>query len=166
MVSQEATITRTWAVYEGSARVDVPQYFALAGQDEDRRDLMGRITLKRWLGRAYYGAAVAGVGAVVFSAVAVNLTADDAQKNSIERVGGTGLVVAVVGLIGGSLPTAHASRLEADYAVSNIDIGSAQQVVDVQNEALRIELGVTPDEALQVESTTPALAPGSELAAP
>ena len=62
------------------------------------------------------------------SAVAVNTTQDDARKDSFEKIGATGLAIAVVGLIGGSLPMAHASRLETDYAVANIDIASAEDL--------------------------------------
>ncbi len=157
---QDATgTTRSWAVYEGSERVNVPYYLELSGQDQERRDLVARVTMKRWLGRAYYGAAVAGVGTVIFSAIAVNSTEDDAKKNSFEKIGATGLMVAVVGLIGGSVPTAHAARLENDYTMSYIDIASAEDLVDVQNEALRLELGLTPSQAFEVESSTPAMAP-------
>ena len=45
---------------------------------------------------------------------------------------------------------------------ANIDIASAEDLVDAQNEVLRVELGVTPAQALDVESSTPALAPPSD----
>jgi hypothetical protein len=162
MITQDPiTTTRTWAVYQGNERVDVPRFYELSDRELDAKDLVTRITMKRWLGRLYYGAAVGGVGAVLFSAVAVNATADDAQKSRYERLAGTGLGVAVVGLIGGSVPMATASRLETDYAVNNVDMGMAEDLVDAQNEALRVRLGLTPQQAFDVESRTPVMAPVS-----
>lgn len=148
------TTTRTWAVYRAGTRLDVPQFLALAGEDERHDALVQRIVMKRWLGRVYYGAAAAGMAGVITGAIGFNATENPEKQERWARVGVTGLGVAVVGLIGGSLPTASASRLRTDYAMSNVDIGTAQDVVDARNEEIRVELGVSPDQALSVDEYT------------
>lgn len=155
MVTREPIVTtRTWAVYEGPVRLDVPQYYALAGETERHDFLAQRIAMKQWLGRTYYAGAAGGIAAVIVGAIGVSATDNTEKKDKWAQVGVTGLGVAVIGLIGGSLPIANAQRLKTEYALSDIDIASAQAVIDARNEAIRVELGVAPEEALSIEEST------------
>lgn len=144
------TVTRTWAVYEGPVRLDVPRYLDLVGRDEDKRDLEGRISRKKWLSRTYYGVAVGGVAAIVAGSVG-RATADTSEEAAQwGSVGAAGLGATVIGLIGGSFPAATANRLRTDFPRVT-DIRDAQVAADAYNEELRVELGLTPDQALRVE---------------
>lgn len=148
------SVTRSWAVYKGPSRMDVPTYLQLTHEDEHYKDLTGRIQRTRILGYTYYGAAVAGIAAIVVGAAGVNLAEAEDEKTRWSTVGVIGVGTTIVGLIGGSLPMANARSLQTEYSRARIDIASAQAAIDAENEALRVELGLTPEQALSVEETT------------
>lgn len=151
MVTTDPIVTtRSWAVYQGPMRLDVPTYLELAGEEELRTELVGRIERKRWLSRTYYGVAAGGVLAIAAGFVGVGTAETSEDQYRWSTVGTVGLGATVVGLIGGSFPAASATRLRTDYG-RTVDILSAQRTADGYNESLRQDLDLTPEEALRVE---------------
>jgi hypothetical protein len=150
IVTQDPILTeRTWGVYQGPVRMEVPTYLGIAGLTDEKHDLDQRISSKRWLSRTYYGVAGLGVAAVIAGSIG-HAASDGSAEHDWGTVATMGLGGVVVGLIGGSLPAASVARLKTDYSRTT-DIAEAQRTCDAHNEALRTELGLTPDQALQVE---------------
>ncbi len=142
--------SRSWAVYEGPLRLDVPSYYASVGQFEKSRALTSRVKRKQWVSRIYYGVGVAGVVTSVvgyFGSLDAN---SPEEARTWATVGAVGLGASLVGMIGGSFPAASASKLRSQYSKS-VDIGEAQQAVEAQNERIRSELELTPEQVFAVE---------------
>jgi hypothetical protein len=142
---------RSWAIYQGPMRLEVPTWLSLSGDEAGRSELEGRIERKRWLSRTYYGLAGVGVLGIAAAYIGGSSDAEWAQGYEWGAIGAVGLGFAVGGLVGGSIPAASATRLRTDFT-KTVDIVDAQKAVDARNEALRAELGLTPEQALAVES--------------
>ena len=151
VVSQDPiSSSRTWAVYQGPLRLEVPRYLEVTHQEDLRKEVVAKVTRKQWLSRGFYGLAAGGVAAIVAGYVG-NLNADSAEEAyQWSAVGTVGLGATVVGLVGGSIPAASARRLRGDFP-KTLDIVDTQHRVDVENEQLRQDLGLTPEQALDVE---------------
>ncbi len=151
VVHDPGTITRTWGVYRGPERLDVPTFLQMVGQQDLADDVSRRVRRARTAGKVWLTGAGIGAAGLVAGIVGTSLadTADEVQTWSSVTLGGS--LLAVGGLVGATFPMGKANRLAADPAAS-VSWSEAQDWVDAYNDQLREELGLSPEEAWRIES--------------
>jgi hypothetical protein len=136
-----------WTVFQGPMRLTVPDYLTLVGDDR-ADDVRRRIRSARTTGTLFTAIGVAGVGAVVAGIIG-SANADTHQEredwNTVALAGTGGLIVGFT--IGGAAQSS-ASRLTTDY--SKLGWEPTQAQVDAYNEALRTQLGLSPEQAWSI----------------
>ena len=150
VVQEPPTAIRTWGIYQGPQRLDTPDFLRVSGQADRASALQTDIDRATGASKVWFGAAGVGVASMlggVLGMILVPGTDGDAVWNTM-ALGGMG--VSAVGFIGGSFPASKARRLDHDVSAT-VAIDEAQRLVDGRNDALRADLGLTPDEVWQVE---------------
>lgn len=140
-----------WSVYRGPQRLSNTRYLDLVGQQDEARDLDRRIRGNRTAAGVLYGVAAAGGVATVASLVGMDNATTLRSWEDWRVVGMAGLGGVFVGAISGSFPTARARRLGADPLAIRTWEALADEIAD-HNEALRVDLGLSAEDALRVES--------------
>lgn len=145
------TALRTWGVYRGPERLDVPDFLSVVGEVERRRELDATLEAlgrrgKVWSVIAAIGGAGLATGLVGMSTVD---TRRDYQTFNAVTLGGT--LVMATGFIGTSFPRGKESALRR-YPASSIGSGEAQRLVDAHNETLREELGLSAADVWALEA--------------
>ncbi|MBN2800534.1 MAG: hypothetical protein JXX28_15440 [Deltaproteobacteria bacterium] len=141
---------RSWAIYQGPAQMPVPAFYRAVGDVQTAELLEGRIQSHRIASNLLYGVGLASGLATAFSVYAMSHETSADQLITWQRVATTGLVGMVVGLSAGGLPASRAERLVRDPSVT-LTPGEAQRMADGYNEALRVRLGMNPEDAARVE---------------
>lgn len=142
---------QTWAVYEGDQRLSVPDYLLLTGQEELAEALLLDIQRSERQSKLLYGMGVAGV---VLSGVGVigQINSTDADSYALYRGAALGgVVLAVGGFVGGSLPASRARGLQEDVGY-RFTVEQVQPRLDAYNEQLRRDLGLSAQDVLILES--------------
>lgn len=154
VISEPVTVEHGWGVYRGPERLTTPDILRAGGEVERADDLdrdirRAKLASNLWLGVAGVGVATAISGMMGQS---IAESRDEAIFFNNVTLGGVG--VAAVGVIGGSFPAtrARALRYEPDRTLS---LQETQELVRKNNETLRRNLGLTPDDVWQVESAPP-----------
>lgn len=158
IVADPIVATRGWGVYQGPQRLNVPTFLGAAGQPERKAKLEADIAKRRRNGHIWMGVAGLGGAAIVTGVVGMGQseTLNGLKTWNNVTFAGTGLTI--TGLIGGSVPTAKASRLQRSPEAS-MSVAEAHKLVDHHNEALRTELQLSPEEVWLVEGGGAPMAP-------
>jgi hypothetical protein len=145
------TALRTWGVYRGPERLAVPDFLAVVGEAERKRELDA--VLERLARRSKAWSVVAVVGGAGLAAGLIGMssaqTAADYQTFNAVTLGGT--IVMATGFVGSSFPKGKESGLRR-YPSSSIGGDEAQGMVDQHNEALRQELGLSASDVWALEA--------------
>jgi len=151
MLSTTLRASDELAFYEGARRLDNLGYLDALGWAEQRQNLLTDINRKRSKARVFYTFMGAGVASSLAGAVGAeySLTLSAYHQWQALTVAGVGAIA--IGAIGGSIPAGRANRLQ--YAPESLGsvVELRQQVVE-RNEALRVQLGITEEQALAMES--------------
>lgn len=140
-----------WSVYRGPQRLSNPQYLDLVGRGDEAQALERRIRGNRTATGLLYGVAGAGGAATVASLFGMDNAHTLRAWEDWRIVGVAGLTSVFVGAVSGSFPAARARRLAADP----MTIRSWDELSDEiagHNEALRVDLGLSADDALKIEA--------------
>ncbi len=145
---------RTWGVYRGPERLDVPTFLDVAGAAERKQDL--DLDLDRLKRRSQTWSGLAGVGIAGIVAGLVGTT-QAARAEDVDAyvawnwvtLGSSGVLTA--GFIGASFPRSKASALRR-YPSASMTSAEARQLVDAHNDALRDELGLSAADVWAVEA--------------
>lgn len=158
VVPEPVFATRTWGIYQGPQRIDVPDAMRMSG-DTQAEALEGTIRSKKSAARAWY--TVAGVGgAVAVASLFGQLSADNRYEYANWQIAGLGGATAgVVGLLGAAGPAGEARALER-YPARSLTPAEARNLVDRHNDRLRQELGLSPQEVWSIEREEPPGPPG------
>lgn len=141
---------RGWGIYQGAAQVPIPAFYRAVGQEEIAVDLEHRIHRHRTASNVLYGVGVASALATGYALYALTHETNANHLDAWSSVATGGLIGMVVGFSVGGLPASRAERLNRDPAVS-LTPTQAATLADSYNEALRVRLGVTPEDAVRVE---------------
>lgn len=153
VVPEPVFATRTWGIYQGPQRLQVPTAMEMSG-DPQAAALQQTIDRKKRASRAWYTAAGIGGGVAVASLFG-QLNADDrVEYTNWQLAGVAGVGTAVVGLLGAGGPAGEARALER-YPSRSMTPAEARALVDRHNDRLRQELGLTPQEVWSIEREEP-----------
>jgi hypothetical protein len=144
---QPDRVIRTWGVYQDFMRLNIPAFLTAVGQTEkaqERRDEIAGLQVKasrrRWIG-------VAGIVTSVGGAIGLSITANPMASVA----SGVGLLAAAGGFFSAAIPDQKALALRDNYP-SSFDPGEIRALVDAHNEQLRLDLRLSPSEAMMLES--------------
>ena len=151
MANDPLYLVQSWGIYQGKRRLTVPEYLDLTGQDALAEALDMDIQRSRRQSRVLYGIGVVGVVAAGAGVVG-QLSATDAERYGLYRTTATlGVVAAIGGFVGGSIPAARAKELELE-AGFRLTPEQVQPRLDAYNEALRLRIGLSAEDAMLLES--------------
>jgi hypothetical protein len=151
VVIDPPTALRTWGVYRGPERLDVPEFLTAVGQTQRRKELDADITrLKR---RATFWSVIAGLGGAGLATGLVGMSTVETrqQYDTFNAVTLGGTLVMATGFIGNSFPRGKESALRR-YPSATMGSDEAQQLIDAHNEALREELGLSAADVWALEA--------------
>lgn len=151
VISEPPETVRGWGVYQGPQRLTVPELLAATGETQRAKDLSARIHKAETAKSVWMGVAGVGAAGLVTGLFGLMLSDDDGQALTWSRVAMAGTGVTLTGVFGGAFPAAKAGRLTHEVP-ETLTLPETQALVDQQNEALRGELGLTPEEVWQMES--------------
>lgn len=143
-----------WGIYQGSRRLSVPDYLGVIGSDQMKHYLEDDILRLQRTSKALYAFGGVGVAATVVGVIGMN-TAQQQQDSDLWLIffatAGGGVATMLTGFIGGSIPSAKATRIEQEpeYTFTPEQV---REGVDGYNDGLRQELDLTPDEVLLIEA--------------
>ncbi|MFT5584110.1 MAG: hypothetical protein ACI9VR_001695 [Cognaticolwellia sp.] len=142
---------QTWGIYLGKRRLTVPEYLELTDQDVLAQALDLDIQRSKRQSRVLYGIGVAGVVAAGAGVVG-QVTTTDAERYTLYRTTATlGVVAAIGGFVGGSIPAARAKELEMEVDF-RFTPDQVQPRLDAYNEALRLRIGLSAEDVMLLES--------------
>lgn len=150
VISNPVWTTRTWGIYQGPERLSTPRFLEVAGQPGMASELQGTIDRKRRYARTWYTVAGVGAAGILTGIVGMGQAQDRETWYIFNDVALAGVGLTVGGMIGGSFPSAKASRLHR-YPSSTLSAGQAQEYVDAHNEQLQAELGLSAQEVWAFE---------------
>jgi hypothetical protein len=144
---QPNKVTRTWGVYQDFMRLNIPAFLTAVGQAEEADALRGEISelqakssRRRWIG-------VAGIVTSIGGAIGLSITAHPMAS----AASGVGLLATAGGFFSAAIPDQRAVALSNNYPAS-FDPGEIRTLVDAHNEQLRLDLRLSPSEAMMLES--------------
>ncbi len=141
---------RTWGIYQGPERLSVPTFLETAGDLSKATELRSVIERKRKTAKAWYTVAGVCAAGILTGVVGMGAAQEVDTYFIFNNVALGGLGVAVTGMLGGSFPSARASRL-ARYPSESLSAQEAQSYVDGHNERLQSELGLSDEEVWAFE---------------
>jgi hypothetical protein len=144
------TARQSWAVFEGDHRLDVPTALEKLQQVPLKTDLERRIRRSRTAGTLWTGVGVAGLIGGVAGLVGLDQSRTYDEARAWSMMATTSTVVGVSGLVIGTFPSAKARRLFVDPSLT-LSREDAEATADTVNEALRVQLGLSPEQALRLE---------------
>lgn len=150
VISNPVWTTRTWGIYQGPERLSTPRFLEVAGQPGLAGELQGTIDRKRKHARTWYTVAGVGAAGILTGIVGMGQAQDRDTWYIFNDVALAGVGLTVGGMIGGSFPSAKASRLHR-YPSATLSAGEAQEYVDAHNERLQAELGLSAQEVWAFE---------------
>lgn len=152
MVADPIRTTRTWGVYQGSERLDVPTFLGAAQQLDLKRQIEQDIERYDRRGRALLTAGVVGLATSVVGSIGARSSPPySLQQAQFASVVFPGLAVGAGGLILGSVPASRADQLMHSPGEA-MTIGEAQRLADAHNERLRVSLGLSPEDVWPLEA--------------
>jgi hypothetical protein len=142
---------QTWGIYQGKRRLTVPEYLEITDQDALAEALELDIQRSKRQSRVLYGIGVGGVVAAGAGVVG-QVSTDDVDRYTLYRTTATlGVVAAIAGFVGGSIPAARAKELEQE-AGFRFTPEQVQPRLDAYNEALRLRIGLSAEDVMLLES--------------
>jgi len=148
------TAVKTWGIYRGPERLDVPEFLTAVGADAQRVALQDDIARLERRGRVWSGVAAVG-GAGLVTGLVMMSAARNAQDwqhyQSGNSVSFASTLVIAGGFIGSSFPRGRASALRRQPS-STMGGEEAQAMVDAHNETLRRELGLSAADVWALEA--------------
>lgn len=151
MTNDPLYTVQTWGIYQGKRRLTVPEYLELTDQDELAEALELDIQRSKRQSRVLYGIGVTGVVAAGAGVVG-QVSTDDVERYGLYRTTATlGVVAAIGGFVGGSIPAARAKELEQE-AGFRLTPEQVQPRLDAYNEALRLRIGLSAEDVMLLES--------------
>jgi hypothetical protein len=142
--------TRTWAVYQGAERLEVPEFYRTIGDVGRATELETTIARQKSAATALYTLGVGGLAASIAGWYGSRYSATPPQRQQWMLVGLGGTCAAFVGFVGGSIPSSRLRHSKYDFPYV-IDHDAAQREVDAHNERVRRELGLSPQDVMQAE---------------
>ena len=144
---QPSQVTRTWGVYQDFMRLNIPAFLTAVGRTgeaealrDEISDLEAKSSRRRWIG-------VAGIVTSIGGAIGLSITA-----NPMASVASSvGLLATAGGFFSAAIPDQKARALRDNYP-SSFDPSEIRALVDSHNEQLRLDLHLSPSEAMMLES--------------
>ena len=144
---QPNQVTRTWGVYQDFMRLNIPAFLTAVGRTgeaealrEEIADLQAKSSRRRWIG-------VAGIVTSIGGAIGLSFTANPLAS----AASGVGLLATAGGFFSAAIPDQKALALRDNYP-SSFDPSEIRNLVDAHNEQLRLDLRLSPSEAMMLES--------------
>lgn len=140
----------SWAVFQGAQRMTVPAYLELVG-DPNARDFAKRIRRNRDATQGLVAVALSGAAAAIVGSIGRGTARTYDEARGWNLVSGLGVVFVSVGLIGGNATSGRARRLRFEFP-ETLTYSSVAEQIDVYNESLRTELGLTKRDVRAMEA--------------
>ena len=144
---QPSQVIHTWGVYQDFMRLNIPAFLTAVGRTGEAEELRDEISMlqakgskRRWIG-------VAGIVTSIGGAIGLTITGNPMASVA----SGVGLLVTAGGFFSAAIPDQKALALREDYPTS-FDPGEIRTLVDAHNEQLRLDLRLSPSEAMMLES--------------
>lgn len=143
-----------WTVFEGEHRLTTPDFLEQVGNTSLASDVQRRIGTNKAIGAVCYAGAGLGLAATVAGFVGMDYANTDYEVNAWGTTALAGIGGIVGGLIGGSLTTNRAHRLE-QWPELSVDYDEADASVEEYNDKLRADLGLSVEDAEKAEQAPP-----------
>lgn len=139
----------SWAVFQGVQRLTVPGYLTLVADIERTEDFDRRIRRNEDAADGLRALGFVGIAGTVASYVGASQADTWDQYHQWNTVTAGSLGAVLVGFLGSSICTGQVRSLRSDFR-AQLDPDEEQRRVDAYNEELRLELGLSKDEAWQI----------------
>ena len=146
VVTDNISTFRTWGVYRGPQRLSTPDFFQLAGAEEQRNEVVAEIHQLQRNAKGWYAVAGTGVAGVLTGLIGMATAEEIETYGTFNLVSLAGTIVTIGGLFGASFPGSKAQRLYK-YPGSTLSSDEANDLAHAANERLRQELEIAPNEA-------------------
>lgn len=146
--------SRTDAVYQGTTRMDMPDFLGTVGARDLRADLERDILRANRATNVWNTVAGLGIAGVVVGAFGISeaeYARDRYAMAYYNNIAVGGLAATIGGLIGSSVSSSRSFRLRRNPSYS-IGFNEAEKLAEEHNERLRQSLGLTADDVWGVES--------------
>ncbi len=134
---------RTWAIFEGEHRLDVPTALDKLGDTPTRVDLERRSRRSRTAGTVWTAAGVTGLVSGLVGVVGLDQSRTYEEARVWSTVATAGTLAGITGLVVGTFPAAKSRRLYVD-ASQTLSREEAEERAETVNAALAAELGLEP----------------------
>lgn len=151
---EPVTLERSWGVYRGPERLTTPDLLREGGENIRAEDLERDIRRAKLASNVWLGVAGVGVATAVSGMMGLSIAEDRADAIFFNNVTVGGAGVAALGVVASSFPLTKARALKHEPS-KTLGLDETQALVRRHNEALRVELGLSPDDVWQVESAPP-----------
>ncbi|MFT5680517.1 MAG: hypothetical protein ACI8RZ_001423 [Myxococcota bacterium] len=152
MVSNPSVYTsRTDTIYQGTTRMDMPDFLGTVDARNLRADLERDILRANRSTNVWNTVAGAGIAGIVIGGLGMSEARDAQTYYGYANFAIGGLVATIGGLAGSSFTSSKSFRLRR-YPSSSIGTDEAERLADAYNDRLREGLGLTPDDVWGVES--------------
>lgn len=139
----------SWAVFQGVQRMTVPGYLTMVADLERAEDFDRRISRNENAADGLRALGFVGIAGTVMSYVGASRADTWDQYHLWNTVSAGSLGSVLVGFLGSTICSGQVRSLRSDFR-SHLDPDDEQRRVDAYNEELRVELGLSKDEAWQI----------------
>jgi len=153
-LSEPIYSTTSWGVYRGYTLMEVPAFLGAVGEDALREQLLTDIRTAQRSARNWHTVGWVGVAGLIAGIIGAETSRDRKEYEGYNGITSVGLIMAVGGFVGGTLPASRAARLRRSPTAS-IGMDTAQQLADEHNDRLRSSLGLTEGDVWNLESQSP-----------
>lgn len=144
---QPVVAEHTYAVFQGPTRLNVPQYLDVVG-DPREDDWRRRIDNNRRWSAGFTGLGVMGGVATIVGVIGGSMNRDFDRRDDWDLVTLSGIGGLVIGFGGASATSSRAFTLQTNYNLLGWD--NTRNQVDDYNDALRQDLGISPQQAWDI----------------
>jgi hypothetical protein len=150
LVREPLSTSRTWAVFRGEQRLDVPSFLGLVGEKEGLDSLNRDILRAHRSSRILTVIGFVGAGVALGGLLGMDASITETQYRNWSLVSLAGVGVCAGGFVGSTLQSAKRDRLRTRPSMT-LEVPGAQARVDVYNQRLAKDLGLTAEDVLQFE---------------
>jgi hypothetical protein len=152
VISDPIRTSRSWGLYQGSSRLDVPSFLDVAGATDLSAQISGDIASDVKRSRTFYTVAGVGIAGLIVGSFGARTAQTELEFYQYSSIIAPSIGLTIGGMFAGSIPAARSERTRL-YPSESIGLDRAQDLADAHNDRLRSSLGLSPEDVWVIEST-------------